>query len=32
LTEPELLPRLLHVDALPEDIQKLARRRGAQPA
>ncbi|HEV7420917.1 MAG TPA: MOSC domain-containing protein [Mycobacterium sp.] len=32
LSEPELLPRLLHVDALPEDIKKLAHRRGAQPA
>jgi MOSC domain-containing protein YiiM len=32
LTEPALLPQLLHVDALPEDIKTLARRRGAQPA
>jgi MOSC domain-containing protein YiiM len=32
LTEPALLPQLLHVDALPEDIKALARRRGAQPA
>jgi MOSC domain-containing protein YiiM len=32
LSEPELLPRLLHADALPENIKSLARRRGAQPA
>jgi MOSC domain-containing protein YiiM len=32
LSEPDLLPQLLHVDALPEDIKALARRRGAQPA
>lgn len=32
LSEPELLPRLLRVDGLPEDIKALARRRGAQPA
>ncbi|MDT5107926.1 MAG: hypothetical protein QOI25_5439, partial [Mycobacterium sp.] len=32
LSEPELLPQLIDVDALPEDIKDLARRRGAQPA
>jgi MOSC domain-containing protein YiiM len=32
LGEPELFPRLLHADALPEDIKELARRRGGQPA
>jgi MOSC domain-containing protein YiiM len=30
--ESELLPQLIDVDALPEDIKDLARRRGAQPA
>ncbi|KAA0082060.1 MOSC domain-containing protein [Mycolicibacterium sp. P9-64] len=29
--EPELLPKLVDVDALPEDIRDLARRRGARP-
>jgi MOSC domain-containing protein YiiM len=32
LSEPELLPQLIDVDALPEDIKDLARRRGAQSA
>jgi MOSC domain-containing protein YiiM len=32
LTERELLPQLIDVDALPEDIKDLARRRSAKPA
>jgi len=32
LGESELLPQLIDVDALPQDIKDLARRRGAQPA
>jgi MOSC domain-containing protein YiiM len=32
LSEPELLPRLLPADGLPEDIKDLARRRRARPA
>jgi hypothetical protein len=28
-TEPELLPRLLAADAMPDDIRELAVRRGA---
>jgi hypothetical protein len=28
-TEPELLPRLLAADAMPDGIKELARRRGA---
>ncbi len=32
LSEPNLLPRLLHADRLPEDIKELARRRVARPA
>jgi MOSC domain-containing protein YiiM len=30
-TEPELLPRLLAADAMPEDIKELAGRRSGQP-
>ena len=32
LIEPDLLPRLLHADGLPDDVKALARRRAAQPA